>query len=178
MPYSHVQCERALHVKCYNNGLQKPKVCCLVLCMRWRKAIILICDRHVLSWTTFQAPLKVLGEYTQFNFMCCEKCQLLHASLHEGLKKREDIAFLRRIRYNICWQLLNGTNMRSDVQHQVIEIFKVSCVVLLVVILKTPDLSIIKYASICQWLMGCKSLTLSCIYRMHLQKQLPRTLMT
>lgn len=40
--------------------------------------------------------------------------------------------------------------MRSDVQHQVIEIFKVSCVVLLVVILKTPDLSIIKYASICQ----------------------------
>nr|ABF95287.1 expressed protein [Oryza sativa Japonica Group] len=89
------QCERALHVKCYNNGLQKPK-----------------------------APLKVLGEYTQFNFMCCEKCQLLRASLHEGLKKREDIAFLRRIRYNICWQLLNGTNMRSDVQHQVIEIFK------------------------------------------------------
>uniref|UniRef100_A0A0E0CYT1 N-acetyltransferase domain-containing protein n=2 Tax=Oryza meridionalis TaxID=40149 RepID=A0A0E0CYT1_9ORYZ len=89
------QCERALHVKCYNNGLQKPK-----------------------------APLKVLGEYTQFNFMCCEKCQLLRASLHEGLKKREDIAFLRRIRYNICWQLLNGTNMRSDVQHQIIEIFK------------------------------------------------------
>uniref|UniRef100_A0A0E0KC14 Zinc finger PHD-type domain-containing protein n=1 Tax=Oryza punctata TaxID=4537 RepID=A0A0E0KC14_ORYPU len=89
------QCERALHVKCYNNGLQKPK-----------------------------APMKVLGEYTQFNFMCCEKCQLLRASLHEGLKKREEIAFLRRTRYTICWQLLNGTNMRSDVQHQVIEIFK------------------------------------------------------
>ncbi|KAF0904217.1 hypothetical protein E2562_032992 [Oryza meyeriana var. granulata] len=92
------QCEKACHVKCYNTGLQKPK-----------------------------APLKVLGEYTQFTFMCCEKCQLLRASLHEGLKKREEIAFLRRTRSSICWQLLSGINMRSDVQqymHQVIEIFK------------------------------------------------------
>ncbi|XP_040378062.1 uncharacterized protein LOC102718159 isoform X2 [Oryza brachyantha] len=92
------QCERACHVKCYNNGLQKPK-----------------------------APLKVLGEYTQFNFMCSEKCQMLRASLHEALNKREEIAFLRQTRSSICWQLLSGMNMRSDVQqymHQVIEIFK------------------------------------------------------
>ncbi|KAL5209953.1 hypothetical protein ABZP36_005576 [Zizania latifolia] len=92
------QCERACHVKCYNIGLQKPK-----------------------------APLKVLEEYTQFNFLCCEKCQFLRASLHQGLKKNEEVAFLKRTKSSICWQLLSGMNMRSDVQHymhQAIDIFK------------------------------------------------------
>ncbi|KAL5218277.1 hypothetical protein ABZP36_018961 [Zizania latifolia] len=92
------QCERACHVNCYNIGLQKPK-----------------------------APLKVLEEYMQFNFLCCEKCQLLRASLHQGLKKSEEIAFLIRTKSSLCWQLLSGMNMRNDVQqymHQVIDIFK------------------------------------------------------
>uniref|UniRef100_A0A0D9VSJ8 N-acetyltransferase domain-containing protein n=1 Tax=Leersia perrieri TaxID=77586 RepID=A0A0D9VSJ8_9ORYZ len=92
------QCERACHVKCYNKGPQKQK-----------------------------APLKVLEEFMQFNFMCCEKCQMLRSSLHEGLKKREEIAFLRQTRSSICWQLLSGMNTRNNVQqymHQVIEIFK------------------------------------------------------
>ncbi|XP_062216020.1 uncharacterized protein LOC133916390 isoform X2 [Phragmites australis] len=92
------QCERPCHVKCYNNGLKKRK-----------------------------GALKVLEEYMQFRFLCCEKCQLLRARLGEGLEKCEEIAFLRQIRSNICWRILSGMNTSSNVHHympQVIDIFK------------------------------------------------------
>ncbi|KQK22308.1 hypothetical protein BRADI_1g66400v3 [Brachypodium distachyon] len=91
------QCERPCHVKCYNNGLQKQK-----------------------------GPLNVLAEYMQFHFFCCQKCQLLRASLHEVLNKREKI---RQKRSYVFWQILNGMNPGINVQkyiHQVIEIFKVA----------------------------------------------------
>ncbi|KAM0822699.1 hypothetical protein ACQ4PT_071342 [Festuca glaucescens] len=91
------QCERPCHVKCYNNRLQEKK-----------------------------APLNVLGEYMKFHFCCCQKCQLLHASLHQVLNNREKI---RHQRSNVCWHLLSGMNLRRDVQHymnQIIGIFKVA----------------------------------------------------
>jgi hypothetical protein len=65
----------------------------------------------------------------QFCFLCCEICRLLRARLDEGLEKCEEIAFLRRIRSNICWRLLSGMNACSDLQlymPQVIDILKVS----------------------------------------------------
>ncbi|KAK3151225.1 hypothetical protein QOZ80_3AG0243270 [Eleusine coracana subsp. coracana] len=92
------QCERPCHVKCYNNLLEKKK-----------------------------SPLKVLEEYMQFCFLCCEKCQLLRARLDEGLEKCEDIAFLRQIGSNICWRILCGMNASNDVcpyMPQIIDIFK------------------------------------------------------
>ncbi|CAN6307089.1 unnamed protein product [Urochloa humidicola] len=90
------QCERPCHMKCYNKGLEKKKV-----------------------------PLEILKEYTQFCFLCCEKCRLLRACLDEELGKCEEIAFLRPIRSNICWQLLSGMNGSSEVyMSQVIDILK------------------------------------------------------
>ncbi|PAN50311.1 hypothetical protein PAHAL_9G511700 [Panicum hallii] len=92
------QCERPCHIKCYNTGLEKKKV-----------------------------PLEILKEYMQFCFLCCEICRLLRARLDEGLEKCEEIAFLRRIRSNICWRLLSGMNACSDLQlymPQVIDILK------------------------------------------------------
>ncbi|CAN6320480.1 unnamed protein product [Urochloa humidicola] len=90
------QCERPCHMKCYNKGLEKKKV-----------------------------PLEILKEYTRFCFLCCEKCQLLRACLDEELGKCEEIAFLRPIRSNICWQLLSGMNGSSEVyMSQVIDILK------------------------------------------------------
>nr|CAB3449138.1 unnamed protein product [Digitaria exilis] len=92
------QCERPCHIRCYNDGLAKRK-----------------------------APLEILKEYMQFCFLCCEKCQMLRAHLDEELEKCEEIAFLRRVRSNICWRLLSGTNKSNDVQlyiPQVIDIFR------------------------------------------------------
>ncbi|KAF8783908.1 hypothetical protein HU200_000358 [Digitaria exilis] len=92
------QCERPCHIRCYNDGLAKRK-----------------------------APLKILKEYMQFCFLCCEKCQMLRAHLDEELEKCEEITFLRRVRSNICWRLLSGTNKSNDVQlyiPQVIDIFR------------------------------------------------------
>uniref|UniRef100_A0ACD5X0V3 Uncharacterized protein n=1 Tax=Avena sativa TaxID=4498 RepID=A0ACD5X0V3_AVESA len=91
------QCERPCHVKCYNNGLQEKK-----------------------------APLNVLGEYMNFHFFCCQKCKLLHASLHQVLNNREKI---RHKRSNVCWHLLSGMNLKRDVRdymNQIIGIFKVA----------------------------------------------------
>ncbi|RLN39294.1 hypothetical protein C2845_PM01G11110 [Panicum miliaceum] len=92
------QCERPCHIKCYDTGLEKKKV-----------------------------PLEILKEYMHFCFLCCEICRLLRARLDGGLEKCEEIAFLRRIRSNICWRLLSGMNARSDLQlymPQVIDILK------------------------------------------------------
>jgi N-acetylglutamate synthase-like GNAT family acetyltransferase len=92
------QCERPCHVKCYNNRLEKKKT-----------------------------PLKVLEEYMQFRFLCCEKCQVLRARLDDGLEKCEEIAFLRQIGSNICWRILSGMNVSTDMRQympQVIDIFK------------------------------------------------------
>ena len=61
-----------------------------------------------------------------FNFFCCQKCRLLHASLHQALNNREKI---RHKKSNVCWHLLSGMNPKRDVQHymdQIIGIFKVS----------------------------------------------------
>ncbi|KAM3314141.1 hypothetical protein ACQJBY_033163 [Aegilops geniculata] len=91
------QCERPCHVKCYNSGFQENN-----------------------------EPLNVLREYMQCHFFCCKKCQLLRASLHQELNKREKI---RHKRSNVCWHLLSGMNPRRDVQQfidQVIGIFKVA----------------------------------------------------
>ncbi|KAI4993964.1 hypothetical protein ZWY2020_008277 [Hordeum vulgare] len=91
------QCERPCHVKCYNSGLQENN-----------------------------EPLNVLREYMQCHFFCCKKCQLLRASLHQELNKREKI---RHRRSNVCWHLLSGMNPRRDVQQyidQVTGIFKVA----------------------------------------------------
>ncbi|OQU92811.1 hypothetical protein SORBI_3001G417500 [Sorghum bicolor] len=92
------QCERPCHVKCYNNRVVKKKV-----------------------------PLEILKEYVCFRFLCCQECQLLRDRLEEGLEKCEEIAFLRRIRSNICWRLLSGMDASRDVKlfmPQVIDIFK------------------------------------------------------
>lgn len=92
----------------------------------------LIIVKDIAEWLyllNFQGALKVLEEYMQFRFLCCEKCQLLRARLGEGLEKCEEIAFLRQIRSNICWRILSGMNTSSNVHHympQVIDIFKVS----------------------------------------------------
>uniref|UniRef100_K4A5T1 Zinc finger PHD-type domain-containing protein n=1 Tax=Setaria italica TaxID=4555 RepID=K4A5T1_SETIT len=90
------QCERPCHIRCYNDRIGKKKV-----------------------------PLEILKEYTRFCFLCCEKCRLLRDHLDEGLEKCEEIAFLRRIRSNICWRLLSGMNASSELyMPQVIDILK------------------------------------------------------
>nr|CAB3501228.1 unnamed protein product [Digitaria exilis] len=92
------QCERPCHIRCYNDGLAKNKV-----------------------------PLEILKEYVRFCFLCCEKCRVLRTHLDEELEKCEEIAFLRRIRYHICWRLLSGMDISSDVQlymRQVIDILR------------------------------------------------------
>ncbi|TVU47528.1 hypothetical protein EJB05_07132, partial [Eragrostis curvula] len=92
------QCERPCHVKCYNKSLIKKK-----------------------------APLKVLEEYMQSRFLCCEKCQLLRAHLDNELEKCEEVACLRQIGSNICWRMLSGMDASNDARRympQVIDIFK------------------------------------------------------
>ncbi|KAF8718722.1 hypothetical protein HU200_025023 [Digitaria exilis] len=74
-----------------------------------------------------QVPLEILKEYVRFCFLCCEKCRVLRTHLDEELEKCEEIAFLRRIRYHICWRLLSGMDISSDVQlymRQVIDILR------------------------------------------------------
>lgn len=88
--------------------------------------LIMVKDIADSLYWLFQEPLNVLREYMQCHFFCCKKCQLLRASLHQELNKREKI---RHKRSNVCWHLLSGINPRRDVQQyidQVIGIFKVS----------------------------------------------------
>uniref|UniRef100_A0A804LEK9 N-acetyltransferase domain-containing protein n=1 Tax=Zea mays TaxID=4577 RepID=A0A804LEK9_MAIZE len=91
------QCERPCHVKCYNSRVVKKKV-----------------------------PLEILKDYLCFHFLCCQECQSLRVRL-EGMEKCEEIAFLGRIRSNICWRLLSSADASRDVKlylSQVIDIFK------------------------------------------------------
>lgn len=91
----------------------------------------------------------------QFRFLCCEKCQVLRSLLDDGLEKCEEIAFLRQIGSNICWRILSGMNVSTDVRQympQVIDIFKVS------------SFSGLNFLSVCWQLLGCYSFTLIIVF--------------